>query len=734
MSSLQASSETPTGASVYLSEARQAAKSKPRRQLACVLCQQRKVKCDHNYPCATCVKARVQCVQATQAPRRRRRQFPERELLVRLRQYEDLLSQHNIKYEPLHTNPQSTEDKNSPASTGKASNESDDDELGKSGQGLPGTPGSMRTKVYESKRMFNAMREEVRDYEKDDSLDDEVQPIVFKKAWDETIQNDDHLLFGWPQTAIAMYTLHPQPIQVFQLWQLYLDNVNPLLKVIHTPSLQGRIIEAAGNVLNIKPELEALMFSIYCSAVATLDENDCHAMFGSPKTELLAGYQLGCQQALLKARFLRCTSRDCLTALYLYLISIRLNTTPESLSSILGIAVRIAQRMGIHNEAVLTKHTPLEAEMSRRLWWSLILFDTRIGEMADFQATSLLPLWDCRVPLNVNDSDLRLDMKEPPRIQGSSTDALFTVVRSELGDFVRYTMFHLGYYVPSLKSADGDNKPPNDAESGETDAFEKKIEAKYLKFCNPDDPLHFMTIWTTRGNIAKFRLMEHHSRYAGSPLHQAVPQREAALSYALSMLECNTRLVTSALTKRFIWMVNSYFPFVAYIQTVQYLKWRPTSAQANAAWQVMSDNYHAQTNLLSGGTRFFELLASFVLQAWDARKAAFDESGSSLETPQIVSSIRQRLARISSGAENSVLHQLQDDMDIGSTDFLMPSTISSDVYNTTHNMGLHNGYTFSGLGGGSDVPGVSLQDTQMDYVDWSAMNWDMGNASLNPRS
>ncbi|CAO2648468.1 Nn.00g077350.m01.CDS01 [Neocucurbitaria sp. VM-36] len=732
MSSLPASSETPTGASAHPSESRQAAKSKPRRQLACVLCQQRKVKCDHNYPCATCVKARVQCVQATQAPRRRRRQFPERDLLVRLRQYEDLLSQHNIKFEPLHTNP-TIEDKNSPASTGKASNESDDEELGKSGQGLPGTitPGSMRTKVYESKRMFNVMREEVRDHDKDDSSDDEVQPIVFKKAWDEAIENDDHLLFGWPQTAVAMYTLHPQPVQVFQLWQLYLDNVNPLLKVTHTPSLQGRIIEAAGNVLNIKPELEALMFSIYCSAISSLSADDCHAMFGSPKPDLLAGYQLGCQQALLNARFLRCTSRDCLTALYLYLVSIRPNTTPESLSSMLGIAVRIAQRMGIHNEAVLTKSTPLEAEMSRRLWWSLILFDTRIGEMADFQATSLLPLWDCRVPLNVNDSDLRLDMKEPPRIQGNSTDALFTVVRSELGDFVRHTMFHLGYYGPSLKPADGDTKSPTDKEGGETDSFEKTIEAKYLTLCNPDDPLHFMTIWTTRGNIAKFRLMEHHSRYAGSPLHQAEPQREAALSYALSMLECNTRLVTSPLTKRFIWMVNSNFPFVGYIQTVQYLKWRPMSAQANAAWQVMSDNYHAHTDLLSGGTRFFELLASFVLQAWDARKAAFNESGSSLETPQIVLSIRQRLARIASGADNPGARQLHDVMDMGSTDFLMPTTMGSGVYNTTNNIGVHNDYTFSGLGGCSDIPGVSLQDMQMDYVDWSAMNWDMGNTSLN---
>jgi Fungal specific transcription factor domain len=392
----------------------------------------------------------------------------------------------------------------------------------------------------------------------------------------------------------------------------------------------------------------------------------------------------------------------------------------------LGVAIRIAQRMGIHSEAILAKSTALEAEMSRRLWWSLILFDTRIGEMADFQATSLLPMWDCRVPLNVNDSDLRHDMKESPRVQGKSTDALFAVVRSELGDSVRHTMFHLGYYGPSLKPTDGDVQRGADTEGGETDRFEKTIEDRYLNFCDPENPLHFMTIWTTRGNIAKFRLMEHHSRYAGSPLHQAETQRDAALSYALSMLECYTKLMTSPLTKGFSWMVHSYFPFVGYIQIVQHLKWRPMSAQATAAWQVMSDNYHATTDLLSGGTRFFELLASFVLQAWGAREAALQESGSSLVTPQIVLSIRQRLARMAPNADNPGARQPHDAMDMGSPDFSMFTTVGRDVYNTTHN-----DYAFSGVGSCADIHGLSLQDIQRDHVDWSAMNWDMGSASIS---
>lgn len=78
--------------------------SQPQRVLACVLCQQRKVKCDRTFPCANCIRFRVQCVPATLAPRQRKRKFPERELLMRIRKYEVLLRQNNVHFEPLHPN------------------------------------------------------------------------------------------------------------------------------------------------------------------------------------------------------------------------------------------------------------------------------------------------------------------------------------------------------------------------------------------------------------------------------------------------------------------------------------------------------------------------------------------------------------------------------------------------------------------------------------------------------
>lgn len=156
--------------------------------------------------------------------------------------------------------------------------------------------------------------------------DDPVPDQDFQSAWDRLFrstankQGIDRILLGSGSTT-DISTLHPEPAKVFRLWQIYLDNVDPLLKVTHTPTLQGRLVEAIGDSTQILPGMEALMFGIYCVATQSLAEDDCQTMFSSTKEHLTTVYQFGCEQALLNCNFLRTRDRDCLTALFLYLAS-----------------------------------------------------------------------------------------------------------------------------------------------------------------------------------------------------------------------------------------------------------------------------------------------------------------------------------------------------------------------------------------------------------------------------
>jgi hypothetical protein len=143
---------------------------------------------------------------------------------------------------------------------------------------------------------------------------------VVRNAWDELFPSDDALLFCSRNTSIDLAALHPNQIHIFKIWQLYLENFNPLLKVTHTPTLQPRIIDAASDVANIESPLEALMFSIYCVAIFSLDQTECQKIFAESRETLLSRYQLGAREALLNCAFLRTDNRECLTALHLYLV------------------------------------------------------------------------------------------------------------------------------------------------------------------------------------------------------------------------------------------------------------------------------------------------------------------------------------------------------------------------------------------------------------------------------
>lgn len=709
--------------------------SKPRRVLACVLCQHRKIKCDRNHPCSHCVKSRVECIPATQLPRQRRRRFPERVLLDRLREYEDLLRQNNIKFEPLHK--ESTAGNESCQM--KDHNDSNDEQLKTAGANASSPWQAINfERAYGTTNIWHAMSQEFREpHNHGDSEDDDVREVDVKSVWDHMSENDN-FLFGSRVTTVDISTFHPEPVQIFRLWQIYLDNVDPLLKVTHTPSLQGLIIEAASNVRNIKPRLEALMFGIYCMSISSLSSEDCQPMFNSSKKDLLTRYHFGCQQGLLNSGFLRNRDdRNSLTALFFYLLSIRSNSVPQSLSSMLAVAIRIAQRLGCHNESVLSQLNPLEAELRRRLWWSLVLYDSRMGELADSKTTILNPTWDCKILLNVSDSDFHLVMKDPPKVQGKPTEAIFTVLRSEVGNYIRNTKFYLGFNDLPIKPAAKDMQyDPTTGESELAD-LEKLVEEKYLKFCDPENPVHFMAIWMTRMSLAKWHLVEHWHFSGKNRSSKIGLVREATVAYALNLLECDTRLMSSPLAKGFTWMTNMYFPFPAYFQIVQNLKQRPLSQQAEHAWQIMTANYEVRFRTIIDDQipePFFKIFAKIILLAWEVREQAFKQMGQVITEPQIVINIRREVVKLGGNTKESEeeCERTDTDMDVNNFSILAPMgffRMAEDEYG--------HGYGYPGTGTGTigtgasytDTPGIGFVDGGISQLDWSAMDWNALNGN-----
>jgi hypothetical protein len=306
--------------------------------------------------------------------------------------------------------------------------------------------------------------------------------------------------------------------------------------------------------------------------------------------------------------------------------------------------------MGIDAELANAKHSVLEAELRRRLWWSLVLFDARISEMTESKTAMLIPTWDCKVPSNVNDFDLRAESKNAPPAHQQSSEALFVVMRCRVGDCLRRSFSHLDFINPILKSIGSSTPYDPDTDSTRLGTLETTLDSNLLSLCDPENPLHFMAMWSARIALAKSRFIHHLANYPPNE-QQTDEQRDAGLSYARTMLECDTKLMSSSLIKGFRWIIYLHFPFPAYVHLVHDLRRRPFGDHVELGWKAMSDNCSARfldleqkdnpTEKVVGNNPFFKIFAGIVLQAWAAREAA---SGEPEEPPLIVTKIRQKLA------------------------------------------------------------------------------------------
>ena len=255
----------------------------------------------------------------------------EQELTEKLRQYEDLLRRNNIVVElaeDMNTEGAVTDD-GAPGSS--STSQAYLDSVANTAEQSSNIKSEDQT-LGEVKDFWDAMHQRppmdvehgtekgnVDNNFGNPTFDDLSEPVIVK-VWGRVYESDHNHLFGDAKTGASLSTLHPTHVQIFRLWQIYSDNINPLLKVTHAPTLQARILDAAVDVTSISRELEALMFGVYCTAIISLGEEDCRSTLGESKSKLLRKYQDACRQALLNCGFLRSRERDCLTAYFLYLV------------------------------------------------------------------------------------------------------------------------------------------------------------------------------------------------------------------------------------------------------------------------------------------------------------------------------------------------------------------------------------------------------------------------------
>lgn len=300
------------------------------KSFSCVLCSQRKVKCDRRPGgCANCTKIRADCVyKVPPPPRRRRKGVRDLDATAKLRLYEDTLRELGVEPEDLVR--QDLERRSDPDNVSEINVLLEPHmPVQKRRTYLPSEAGILvidedgRSRYLEN-GIWTSLKEEFRETKEilDESSDEEPDSTSTEASPPVLTTNSASLLFGGQTSSIRLRSLHPDPVQTFKLWQSFLDNINPLVKIFHTPTVQQIIANVSGNMDSIPRDVEALLFGIYCITTESLSDGECIAILGESKATAIQRFRLGAQQALINTSLLRTSNIMVLQAFTLFIVSI----------------------------------------------------------------------------------------------------------------------------------------------------------------------------------------------------------------------------------------------------------------------------------------------------------------------------------------------------------------------------------------------------------------------------
>ena len=122
-----------------------------------------------------------------------------------------------------------------------------------------------------------------------------------------------------PQDTIAQ--LFPDTQLGLRLWTTYVKNVDPVLKILHIPTVQSMVVNTIVSPQSVEPSSLALVFAIFFAAVTSLSHNELATFTHSSYRILLAQYATGLNLALLMGDCLNNPKVSELQALATYAVS-----------------------------------------------------------------------------------------------------------------------------------------------------------------------------------------------------------------------------------------------------------------------------------------------------------------------------------------------------------------------------------------------------------------------------
>ncbi|PTB61866.1 hypothetical protein BBK36DRAFT_1190142 [Trichoderma citrinoviride] len=421
---------------------------------------------------------------------------------------------------------------------------------------------------------------------------------------------------------------HPNPKHVFKLWQAFADNVNPLAKVIHAPTLQQKILEEAWTVESVAKPLEATMFAVYALAIISMKPAICIDLFGETKSVLVNRYRTGALRALSDTNLFSTRDIAVLQALTLVMM---IDLQSDFTTTAVAVAMRIAHKLGLHRAAEDPRIPFFDQEMQVRLWWYIRGLNSRVRRGMGLLST-IDDLGDVRLPMNINDADLHPLMEKPPAVQHTAaTEMVYCLMKYDLWNFVRKSSSFTDGIDPREKAAQLITSTSAESMAKKKQVVaevDRMLQEKYLAHLDPSIPLHQLSAALAGLTVHNQRFLMFHPRHqpkGGRCMSQA--DQDLVFESSVKLMELNCGVHNTNFSTNLVDHMVCRTQADALVYMVSELRQRTSGALVETAWTLVEEVYGHQSLMPPCNAEFFAALADLVLQAWEARWKALSRVG-----------------------------------------------------------------------------------------------------------
>jgi hypothetical protein len=306
--------------------------------------------------------------------------------------------------------------------------------------------------------------------------------------------------------------------------------------------------------------------------------------FGLPKAELIHKYRLGLEHALAKADFLNSPDLVLVQAFTLFLFLLRLDESPGFVWMMTGLAIRMAQSIGLHRDGTNFQNLkPYNIEMRRRVWWAICMLDIRSSENQGTDMTIANDSFDTKLPLNINDEDIKPDSEQPLTERDGITDIFFARLSYEMCDIMRQ--------MTTLVVKDG---PPNlEKQSHMINELYQIVERNQSKYWTESTSIAFdVTSICTRLVMAKMTLLIYHPTLFFSRSENDSDETRAKLfASAIEVAEYNHILNSEPRYRQWRWCYLTYTHWYSIVYLVIEISRRPWSPTVERAWVALHSSW-----------------------------------------------------------------------------------------------------------------------------------------------